>query len=224
MRTNDIRSICIILLFILVIANGCKENTDPPTAHVIPDSSGMVTIKKPNIYLYPTERSSFTVQLKFPSGGKVIESIPAYRNGWQVDVEPNGRINTSYDYLFYECETPDLFQYTSGWIVQRDSLAGFFERNLTESGFLERERADFLEYWIPLLSDHSAYVIYPQYSHDINPIVSLSITKTPDSLLRLFYIIKGSKSSDDLVKLNTPVIPSFERKGFAVTEWGVVMK
>ena len=224
MRANSPQVVAAILSILLVLGSGCKESTDPPTAHVVPDSSGIVTVKKPNIYLYPTERSSFSVQLKFPSGGKVIESIPAYRSGWQVDAEPNGRINGAYDYLFYECETPDLFQYSSGWIVSRDSLAGFFERNLTETGFLEHERADFLEYWIPLLGDHSAYVIYPQYSPDIEPIVSVSFTRTPDSFLRLFYIIKGSESSGRSVKLNTPVIPSFERKGFAVTEWGVVLK
>jgi hypothetical protein len=224
MRTNSLQVFTASLFLILVLGTGCKESTEPPTAHVIPDSSGMVTIKKPNIYLYPTVRSSFSVQLKFPSGGKVIESIPAYRSGWQVDAEPNGRINGTYEYLFYECETTDLFQYSSGWIVPRDSLAGFFERNLTETGFLERERADFLEYWIPLLSDHSAYVIYPQYSPDIEPIVSLSFTKTPDAVLRLFYIINGSESSGGSVKLNTPVVPAFERKGFAVTEWGVVLK
>jgi hypothetical protein len=224
MRTNSLQVFTAILFVILVLGTGCKESTEPPTAHIIPDSSGMVTVKKPNIYLYPTVRSSFTVLLNFPSGGSVIESIPAYHSGWQVDAEPNGRINGAYDYLFYECETPDLFQYSSGWIVPRDSLARFFERNLTESGFMERERADFLEYWIPLLNDHSVYLIYPQYSRDIEPIVKLSLSKTPDTVLRLFYIVKGSEKSVGTVKLNAPVIPSFQRKGFTVTEWGVVLK
>ena len=31
---------------------------------------------KPNIYLYPIEKTQLTVKLQFPKGGKVIKSIP----------------------------------------------------------------------------------------------------------------------------------------------------
>ena len=32
-------------------------------------------VRKPNIYLYPTEKSTITVNLSFPMGGKVTTSI-----------------------------------------------------------------------------------------------------------------------------------------------------
>lgn len=216
------QAMCYAAFLIFSCLTGCKEESSSPISHVLPDTSGNVTVKKPNIYLYPTDLTVLSVQLNFPQGGKVIESIPAYLGGWNVTVEPNGRINSAVDYLFYECETPDAYQYFSGWIVQRDSLLNFFRENLARTGFREREITDFTEYWIPKLQEHPAYSVYPQYAGDIAPIVSLTVSKTPDSLLRLFYIIKAGRHSG--APLTAPVIPPFERKGFVVTEWGVVVK
>jgi hypothetical protein len=141
---------------------------------------------------------------------------------WRVEVDPSGKINRQYDYLYYESRTPDAFQYNSGWVVGRDTLLSFFNSNLRESGFSERERADFTDYWIPRLIDHPYYLIYPQFSGDIEKVIKLEISKTPENILRLFYVIKGSESN--AVRLRTPSIPVFERKGFVVTEWGVVLK
>ena len=63
--------------------------------------------RKPNLYLYPEKKTKMTVSMEFPHGGKVIESIPAYPEKWDmIKVKPNGKIDKKYDYLFYECEIP----------------------------------------------------------------------------------------------------------------------
>jgi internalin A len=143
-------------------------------------------------------------------------------NGWCVEVEPSGKINQRYDFLFYESETPNAYQYNSGWVVSRDTLSSFFSTNLLNTGFREREISDFTEYWIPRLTDHPFYIIYPQFADDIGKVIQLNISESPNNVQRLFYVIQGSENGG--VKLIAPTIPKFVRSGFVVVEWGVVLK
>ena len=179
-------------------------------------------IEKPNIYLYPQTTRSLSVALEFPMGGSVLQSIPLYSDGWNVSVEPSGKIDQKYDYLFYESKNPDTFQYTSGWIVSRDTLTSFFSNNLLLAGFSQREKSDFIEYWIPRLVGYPYYIIYPQFADEIGKVIRLKISEQPDNMLRLFYVIQGTNDSEKM--LPVPSIPQFERNGFVVTEWGVILK
>ena len=186
------------------------------------DTCGAIT-RKPNIYLYPTERSQLSINLSFPIGGKIITSIPAYKNGWTVDVDTSGIINNHYEYLFYESKQPDVWQLNEGWIIKRAELETFFKDNMLKHGFYGREIKDFIAYWIPRLTDFEYYEIYPQESNIIEKVVRLEISKTPDNVLRLYYLIKGV-NSDSNNKINIPSEKfQFRRSGFYVTEWGVIL-
>jgi len=183
-----------------------------------------IRVLKPNIYIYPTERSQISVNLSFPHGGKIITSIPYYRNGWIIDVDTSGFINNKYEYLFYESEQPDVWQLNEGWIIKRSELETFFTDNMLRYGFYGREIKDFTDYWIPRLVNSAYYEIYPQESDIIETVIKLRISKTPDNILRLFYIIKGV-NSDSNNKINIPIENfQFKRSGFCVTEWGVILK
>lgn len=182
----------------------------------------MVIVRKPNIYLYPPNTRALKIKLDFPMGGRILESSPNYLNGWNVTVTPSGKINNTYDFLFYESENPDAFQYKYGWLVNRDTLASFFRNNLYEIGFRGREIDDFLEYWMQHLTDFQFYEIYPQFQEDIEKVIRRNISESPDSMLRMFYVFVGTHSISK--QLSTPIIPKFERKGFAVAEWGGVLK
>ena len=181
-----------------------------------------VRVMKPNIYLYPKINSNLSIALEFPLGGSVIQSAPLYSNGWNVSVDTSGKIDNLYDYLFYESENPDVFQHKESWIVKRDTLSSFFSNNLLQIGFSEREKNDFIEYWIPRLTDYPYYIIYPQFANDINKVIRLKFSKSPDNILRLFYLIKGIKNANQTILV--PIIPPFKRTGFVVTEWGVILK
>jgi hypothetical protein len=181
-----------------------------------------VVVFKPNIYLYQTVTADITVKLEFPLGGSVIQSTPTYSDGWNVTVEPTGKIDGQYDYLFYESRNADAFQYSAGWVVSRDTLASFFTHHLLSAGFSEREKDDFIEYWIPRLTDYPYYIIYPQFKSDIDKTIRLNLSKSPDTILRLFYAVKGTDVN--AATLKTPTTPLFQRHGFVVTEWGVILK
>ncbi len=206
-------------LFLSVSASfqGCEP--DDTTC----DTCGPV-VMKPNIYLYPAEKSQITVNLRFPLGGKIITSIPAYENGWSVVVDTSGIIDNNYEYLFYESKQPDIWQLKYGWIIKSSELETFFRDNMLKHGFYGREISDFTDYWIPRLTDFGYYEIYPQEMNIINSAITLEINKKPDDVLRLYYLIKGV-NTDSNNKINIPGdIIQFKRNGFHVTEWGVILE
>jgi internalin A len=195
---------------------GATEPTPIDTTH------GGPVVYKPNIYLYPTTAQQISVRLLFPVGGRVIESAPAYGSGWLVDVEPSGRINQQYDYLFYEAQTPDRYQFESGWIVQRDTVAEFFRHALTNAGFEGREISDFLEYWAPRLQSNEHYTVFPQQTELLDNLIALDVVPKPHTALRLFFVIRSARVSD--VGLHEPTLHTIERGGFVLAEWGVVLQ
>ena len=182
---------------------------------------GEIMVYKPNIYIYPEKAIDLCVHIGFPMGGSIVESIPRYGSGWCVNVEPSGRIDKAYDYLFYESRQPDVFQYRQGWCVARADLKAFFERNMTAYNFSRAEVEDFTRYWIPKLTESSYYLIYPQTAEIINKVIQLDFSVKPASVNRLFYAISETATSTGIAE---PVVEKFNRRGFHVVEWGVIIK
>ena len=121
--------------------------------------------------------------------------------------------------MFYECKLPNRFQTNKGWLVTRNDLKLFFNENMKKFGFNDVEIKDFIEYWIPVLTEYPYYLIYPQKTDAISPLVELQISKEPDSIQRLYYLFKGVNTGE-IANLQEPQISEFTRKGFAVFEWG----
>jgi hypothetical protein len=199
------------------------QSCDPDDTNNEPRCDTCIYVMKPNIYIYPTEKSEISVYLSFPQGGKITASIPAYKNGWIVNATPSGVINDKYEYLFYESYQPNVWQQNEGWVIEKSGLTVFFTENMIKHGFDDKEIKDFLEYWIPRLINFDYYEIYPQESNIIETVISLETSKNPDNTMRLFYLIKGVNTASN-GKINIPVVtPAFSRTGFYVTEWGVIL-
>ncbi len=218
MKAIMLIQVAIILVFLQF---GCIDNSTEPEKTLDDDTSGVI-VRKPNIYIYPTEEVKLNVKINFPSGGKVIESIPQYDRVWEVTVDTNGVINGEYGYLYYECDVPDLNQKERGWLIDKDSLETFFNNNMKFQGFSKTEIQDFIDYWIPLLKDYDYYEIYPQYGTVIAKMVTIEFSETPTHFFRLFYFIKGR--SDKNFELSKPDIEYANRKDFFALEWGVILK
>lgn len=200
----------------LIECGDCEEPTN--------GGGGSTTARKPNIYIYPTENIELEVKINFPQGGEVIESIPDYGEGWHCMVDTNGIINEDYAFLFYESKQPDIWQNSEGWTIKRSELEGFFIENMTQYGFRGHEISDYIDYWIPRLTEFEYYRIYPQDSEIINKVVQLDLSVQPGNILRLFYVIEGAKSLSEKVLEEPNVDSSFSRTDYFITEWGVVLK
>ena len=186
-----------------------------------PDCDTCSVDYKPNIYFFPEENIQIYVQLNFPLGGKVIKSEPLYNNGWSVQIDKTGLIDNRYDFLFYESMQPDIWQYKQGWHVKKENLQAFFETNLAEYGFGEKEITDFIEYWIPIFTESDYYMIYPQNKETTDKAIELLLSVEADNILRLHYVIKETNESN--VEITAPEIEEFTKEGFYVTEWGVIL-
>jgi len=211
--------IVVILIGLLMI--NCEKNTDPITAYFDNDTTdhGDMVVKKPNIYVYPNEKMTLDIQINFPHGGEIIESIPEYNSGWEIEVIPSGLINNHFRYLFYEARIPALLQKEFGWEVEGAHLSSFFQGNMKALLFSPQEIDDFIDYWIPLLDMSKSYVIYPSFNEDLEDVIELGFSVEPDNLIRVFYIIEEQQSDKPI---EPPQLPLFKREGFVVLEWGVI--
>jgi len=196
----------------------CNENESDSVFKEVTD---IAIVRKPNIYIYPQEEMDLVVSLLFPLGGEVVASIPEYNNGWDIHIDTDGMIDDQYNYLFYECKHPNLYQNDKGFCIEKNELKSFFEKNMSLYHFSPQEIKDFTDYWIPLLNEFDYYAIYPQTGDIIDKNVQLEFSVIPDNVNRLFYGIQGI---DQCIELEAPVITPFTRSGFFVVEWGVFLK
>lgn len=204
---------------------------------------------KPVVYLYPTKPTEISVS--FTSHINFDVAIPQYVNGWNVLAQPDGTLTdlqpeatdcssidvtrkgseyakeaclaNSYPYLYWagqstEREYPEI---TKGWVVERGNLVSFINDKFNEIGFTQREKQDFMSYWLPeMLKKNAAYyrVSFLQNSQ-VNQIIPMQIIPQPKSYYRLFmdYEPLSSKPSVDIEPQD---LGRIVRDGFTVVEWG----
>ncbi|WP_411682744.1 leucine-rich repeat domain-containing protein [Clostridium thailandense] len=178
--------------------------------------------KKPNIYLYPEKTEELSVYVT--PKGKITKSIPEYNGGWKVTVDPSGKIDNTYDFLFYEASINHQFTLDKGWIVNKGSFNEEMNSILTSIGLNSKEKADFIEYWSKELNwktdRYAAYYIDPK---EINEAIKLNLSKEPTSILRVYFYFVPLKDNENL-QIKKPEIKEFERNGFTVIEWGGIGK
>ncbi len=172
----------------------------------------------PNLYLYPEQTTDVSVNLGFPVGGEVVLSDPPYEDGWDVTVEPNGTIDGEFPYLFYEARLPYLVQRERGWLLAVDELETGLADLLADYGFVGREITDYLEFWLPLMTDSPWYAIYPMAADEL---VTLHISPAPDRLRRLWLFMEPLQAP---VTMEPPTLPGpLVRDGFTAVEWGAFL-
>ncbi|MFH0861497.1 MAG: hypothetical protein V1875_00565 [Candidatus Altiarchaeota archaeon] len=182
------------------------------------ECNGCYCYGKPAIYLYPGESSQVNVTLSVEGGGIVV-SDPPYGNGWRVNVEPGGRIDGEFDYLFYEAESDlDFGQEEAGWVVRREDVGDWFRKYLPMLGLNGKETGDFTEYWVPMLNTGRYYKITQIRQEQLDRIVALEVEPEPDTVIRVNLVITPLDAPEDIPE---PHIAKAERRGFTVVEWGL---
>ena len=175
---------------------------------------------KPVIYLYPEETIDISVQLNLKNS-EFTAIYPKFneKNTWNVRAKPNGDIllnGRTYPYLFWEAESYNPQETNEGFIVTEDNAVQFLEEKLEILGLNEKEKADFITFWLPKLLKNNISLCSFQAKKFFDNF-ELNVTPKPDSMIRIFLTIK---------KLDTPInvkeqkLVSVERKGFTVIEWG----
>lgn len=177
----------------------------------------LLTVRKPNIYLYPVEPCNVAVKIR--PRGEILTSTPEYGDGWNVYAHPDGSIPGTAGFLFYEASVKIAIP-SKGWCVAREEVGSFFNDILSRYGYNKREIGDFIEYWEKILNDAPYYTVYPLLNDSVNKVCPLTVKPGPDNILRLWFVFE---SADEYIDLPEPSIPVFKRDGFVVTEWGGIL-
>lgn len=176
---------------------------------------------KPIIYLYPTEETEVSVTLGKPY--LITSSYPKYTNSWDIIASPNGDLkdvenNKNLYALYYENENVVKFKVQEdGFVVKGEEVAEFLEEKLSILGLTDREKEEFIIYWLPKLEVNKYNYIRFATKDEIDINMPLSIDPKPDSVIRVLMTYK---------KLNRPIkveeqkLENVERNGFVVVEWG----
>ena len=174
--------------------------------------------EKPVIYLYPETETRVTVKLDL--SGELTCAYPAYDGGWTVTAAPDGTLTDehgrTYNYLYWEGEVANEFDFSKGFCVAGSDTAAFLEDALDRLGLTRREANEFLVYWLPRMQDNPYNLIaFQQEAYTES--AKLTVSPQPDSVLRVFMAWKPLARPVDVP---AQTLPGFERRGFTLVEWG----
>lgn len=172
---------------------------------------------KPVIYLYP----EVPIQVSVEVGATITKSDPEYKDGWKVIANPDGLLvhkGKTYESLFWDGigygEYPLI---RSGFVVAREDVEKTLTDHLVRQGLNNKERKDFLEFWLPYMPT-TPYVRLTWLSQaEIDELAPLNIKPKPDTTIRVFLDFQGLDEYKELQPrdLSAPV-----RDGFTLVEWG----
>ena len=177
-------------------------------------------LPKPVKYLYPEKPMDISVQLNLKNS-EFTTIYPKFngKNTWNVHAKPNGDIilnDRTYPYLFWEASSYDVPSSNEGFIVTEENAEKFLEEKLEILGLNEKERTDFIVYWLPqLLKNKISLCTFQTKAFFDN--FELNITPKPDTLIRVYL---GIKKLDSPINVKEQKLESVERKGYTVIEWG----
>ena len=180
-----------------------------------------MTVKKPILYLYPEDETEVSVLLG--KADNLTVSYPRYEGGWNVLAKPNGELKdlkTGRELyaLYYESKLDT--EYTvqdEGFVVKGADAAAFLEEKLSLLGLSAREAEEFIVYWLPELEANAYNYVHFESLEEINENMPLTVSPTPDSVIRVWMTYKGLESPIEVreQKIETP-----SRNGFTIVEWG----
>jgi len=174
---------------------------------------------KPVLYLYPKETTNVRVSFEHPE--YLTTTYPKYNNGWNVLVEPNGDMydydNKYYYALYWDEKRYYSVDFHEGFYVTSENAINFLEEKLEKIGLNDKERNEFIMYWLPILEENKKSLVYFELTEELESKNKLLITPRPDSLLRVSIHIK---KVNGYVPIKEQELKTFNRIGFTAIEWG----
>jgi len=179
-------------------------------------------VKKPIIYLYPTEETEVNVTLWTPE--KLSHTYPKYNpERWRnVIAQPDGELKDIETwrklyalYREWKTYTKDIFD--EWFVVKWEDIIPFLEEKLAILWLNEREAEEFIVYWLPQMENNEYNLIRFETKEEQDINMSLNITPKPDTVIR---VMMDWKAIDEPVDISEQHLVTPERKWFTVVEWG----
>jgi hypothetical protein len=188
------------------------------------DQNELRPLKKPVIYLYPETDTDVSIELK--PAGKLTFSYPYYSQSWKGTAHPDGSIDISgkqYPYLFWESEQRfNKFDKNIGCILfHQEDLIASLEKHLTQLGFNDQEKTDFITFWGPQLAKHKLVLAQFLLNDACNVFANLNVQPDPAHLNRVYLIWTEFDLNSSLIPLiKSQHLEPLNREGFDILEWG----
>ena len=183
------------------------------------------TTGKPIIYIYPTQEQNVSVKLGNPE--LLTCSYPQYEDGWNVLAKPNGDLvdlknNMNLYALYWEGIANKVYDYSNtseleGFVVKGEDTIRFLEEKLSILGLNEKEREEFIIYWLPQMEDNKYNYIRFETIEEIEKEMPLQIEPKPDTTIR---VLMDWKKLDEAIEVKEQELIPVERSGYTVVEWG----
>jgi hypothetical protein len=188
------------------------------------NSRMQMILEKPVIYLYSQQEEPFNLKIKTDAALKF--TYPAYTNEWKGKSSANGTIQMSgsnYPYLFWDAAL-SAEKLKPDWL-HADQFEGsntviYLENRLTNLGFNEKEKTDFITYWGPRMQQMKVVQLIWMQDEQLDPIASLEIV--PTFRQNRIYILFRETSAfmEQTTVLKVPPLKPLDRSGNYLVEWG----
>jgi hypothetical protein len=183
-----------------------------------------VTVRKPVIYLYP--ESTQVVQVRVELEGEFTAQYPkAQAGGWRMLASPDGQLTDPvskkrYPYLFWEGTRMRRFGLPPEecYCIAGPEALAFLEHLAERHAFNDRERTDFVSYWLPAM-ERNRFNLIRLVGEEYETYARMTVEPRPETTLRVFIAFRGLQAA---VPTGSPDVPQRHRRGFTVVEWGGV--
>lgn len=183
----------------------------------------IILLKKPILYLYPTQETEVRVQFHF--NGTLKTTFPKYDENWKVIASPKGQLydtktKRTYTSLFWdgEIELPKShYQYNEGFVVAKENLTTFLIEKLEHIGLNHQETNDFIQFWLPILEQNQFNFIHFLVNDACNEVAVNTVHPQPETSIRVYMEFFGVNQFKSVPKQK---LPKTKRKGFTLVEWG----
>lgn len=186
-------------------------------------SGSQIKLEKPVIYMYSEKEEPFSLKIK--TAADLEFTYPAYDHEWKGKTVADGTIrinNSHYPYLFWDAALPTE-NLNPNWSradqVEGSNAVIYLENRLTNLGFNEKEKTDFITYWGPRMQQMKVVQILWMQDEQIDPIASLEIA--PAFKQNRVYILfrETTEFIEQTPELKSPLKP-LDRSGNYLVEWG----
>lgn len=180
-------------------------------------------LKKPVIYTYSDVEKAVDITIR-PKGELTFTYPLAEAGKWSGTVHADGSFTSNgknYPYLFWEGERKQSLQpdFSSGFVVNRDEVVPFLEKQLTAMGLNEKEQTDFITFWGPIMTQSESGFAHFVFNEDYDELATLEISPKPDHMFRV-YLLWTPLQAGQHISPKRQTIPKMTREGFYVIEWG----